>query len=93
MPDSLPERPDLDQLRRRAKELRDAARRGDAAALERFARHHPSRASGRRLRLRSPAKPPAVAVTGAYPPLLKSSTRTAPNCTSKMKCGAGSSAQ
>ena len=42
MSDSLPERPDLDQLRRRAKELRDAARRGDAAAVERFARHHPS---------------------------------------------------
>ena len=42
MSDSLPERPDLGQLRRRAKELRDAARRGDAAALERFARHHPS---------------------------------------------------
>ena len=42
MPDSLPERPDLSQLRRRAKELRDAARRGDPAALERFARHHPS---------------------------------------------------
>jgi len=42
MSDSLPGRPDLDQLRRRAKELRDAARRGDAAAWERFARHHPS---------------------------------------------------
>jgi ankyrin repeat protein len=42
MSDSLPERPDLSQLRRRAKELRDAARRGDTAALERFARHHPS---------------------------------------------------
>ena len=40
MSDSLPERPDLDQLRRRAKELRDAARAGDAAALERMARHH-----------------------------------------------------
>ena len=39
---SLPERADLDQLRRRAKELRDAARRGDAAALERFTKHHPS---------------------------------------------------
>jgi ankyrin repeat protein len=39
---SLPERPDLDQLRRQAKELRDAARQGDAAALERFARHHPA---------------------------------------------------
>jgi ankyrin repeat protein len=37
MPHSLPERPDLDQLRRQAKELRDAARRGDAGALERFA--------------------------------------------------------
>jgi ankyrin repeat protein len=33
MSDSLPERPDLAQLRRRAKELRDAARRGDAAAF------------------------------------------------------------
>ena len=42
MSDSLPERPDLGQLRRRAKELRDAARHGDAAALERLARHHPS---------------------------------------------------
>ncbi len=46
MSDSLPERPDLGQLRRRAKELRDAARRGDAAALERFARHHPSAPPG-----------------------------------------------
>jgi ankyrin repeat protein len=44
--DSLPERPDLDQLRRRAKELRDAARQGDVAALERFARHHPSAPGG-----------------------------------------------
>ncbi len=42
MSDSLPERPDLGQLRRQAKELRDAARRGDAAAWERFARRHPS---------------------------------------------------
>jgi Ankyrin repeats (many copies) len=42
MSDSLPERPDLGQLRRRAKELRDAARRGDSAALERMTRHHPS---------------------------------------------------
>ena len=42
MSDSLPERPDLGQLRRRAKELRDAARRGDAAALERFAGYHAS---------------------------------------------------
>jgi ankyrin repeat protein len=44
--DSLPERPDLDQLRRRAKELRNAARAGDAAALERFARQHPSATGG-----------------------------------------------
>jgi ankyrin repeat protein len=46
MSDSLAERPDLGQLRRRAKELRDAARRGDASALERFARHHPSAKRG-----------------------------------------------
>jgi ankyrin repeat protein len=44
--DSLPGRPDLGQLRRRAKELRDAARRGDAEALQRFARHHPSAPTG-----------------------------------------------
>jgi ankyrin repeat protein len=37
---SLPERPDLGQLRRQAKELRDAVRRGDAAAVERFGRYH-----------------------------------------------------
>ena len=42
MSQSLPERPDLDQLRRQAKELRDAAQRGDPAASDRFARHHPS---------------------------------------------------
>ncbi|HSR85557.1 MAG TPA: ankyrin repeat domain-containing protein [Streptosporangiaceae bacterium] len=36
---SLPERPDIGQLRRQAKELRDAARRGDAEALRRFTRH------------------------------------------------------
>jgi ankyrin repeat protein/ketosteroid isomerase-like protein len=42
MSTSLPERPDLDQLRRQAKELRDAARRGDQAAAERISRHHPS---------------------------------------------------
>jgi Ankyrin repeats (3 copies) len=41
VPDPIPERPDLGQLRRRAKELRDAARAGDAAALQRLARHHP----------------------------------------------------
>lgn len=35
---SLPPRPDLDQLRRQAKELRDTARAGDTAALERFTR-------------------------------------------------------
>jgi ankyrin repeat protein len=40
VPGSLPDKPNLGQLRRRAKELRDAARRGDAAALERLARHH-----------------------------------------------------
>jgi ankyrin repeat protein len=42
MYNSLPERADLGQLRRRAKELRDAARGGDRAAAERFSRHHPS---------------------------------------------------
>jgi ankyrin repeat protein len=36
MSDALPARPDLDQLRRRAKELRDAARAGDSAALARM---------------------------------------------------------
>ena len=41
MSDLLPERPDLDQLRRRAKELRDAARGGQLEARERVARHHP----------------------------------------------------
>ncbi len=42
----LPERPDLDQLRRQAKELRDGLRRGDAAAVERFGRHHPGALQG-----------------------------------------------
>jgi ankyrin repeat protein len=42
MSTSLPERPDHEQLRRQAKELRDAARRGDPDAVERFARNHPS---------------------------------------------------
>ena len=46
MPDPLPERPDLGQLRRRAKELRDAARAGDAAAVQRLARHHPAPPDG-----------------------------------------------
>lgn len=36
---SLPDRPNLDQLRRRAKELRDAARAGEPSALNRFASH------------------------------------------------------
>src|ERR1700733_3544215 len=40
MSTSLPERPNLDQLRRQAKELRDAARRGEADALDRF-EHYP----------------------------------------------------
>jgi hypothetical protein len=46
MSTSLPERPDLDQLRRQAKELRDAARHGDLGAAERFARHHRSAPPG-----------------------------------------------
>src|SRR6266851_4452227 len=46
MSGSLPERPDVGQLRRQAKELRDAARRGDAAAVERFGRHHPAALQG-----------------------------------------------
>jgi ankyrin repeat protein len=35
----FPDRVDLDQLRRQAKELRDAARGGEPAAVERIARH------------------------------------------------------
>jgi ankyrin repeat protein len=46
MSDPLPERPDLGQLRRQAKELRDGFRRGDAAAAERFGRHHPAALQG-----------------------------------------------
>jgi ankyrin repeat protein len=46
MSESLPERPDLEQLRRRAKELREAARRGDTRALARVARHHRSGGRG-----------------------------------------------
>jgi ankyrin repeat protein len=38
MPVSLPDRPNLDQLRRQAKELRDAARRGEPCALDRVTR-------------------------------------------------------
>jgi ankyrin repeat protein len=43
---SLPEHPDIDQLRRRAKELRDDARRGEPAAMQRFARQRRSAAPG-----------------------------------------------
>ena len=45
MSTSLPERPDLDQLRRQAKELRDAARRGDTDAMHLWAgtAHHLAR--------------------------------------------------
>ena len=50
MSDLLPERPDLGQLRRRAKELRDAARQGDPMALQRLARQHSS-AGGSAVRL------------------------------------------
>ena len=46
MSTSLPDHPDLDQLRRRAKELRDAARGGDPAAAERIRRYHPSASAG-----------------------------------------------
>ena len=46
MSTSLPERPDLRQLRRQAKELREAARCGDPDAIERFARHHPGAPQG-----------------------------------------------
>jgi ankyrin repeat protein len=40
MSNPIPERLDLGQLRRQAKELRDAARHGDTAAAERIARHY-----------------------------------------------------
>ncbi|HEX5301394.1 MAG TPA: ankyrin repeat domain-containing protein [Streptosporangiaceae bacterium] len=40
-PEALPSRPSLDQLRRRAKELRDAARAGDPVALARITAHTP----------------------------------------------------
>jgi ankyrin repeat protein len=39
---SLPDRPDLDQLRRQAKELRNAARRADPEALARLRAHRPA---------------------------------------------------
>ena len=44
--DQLPLRPSLDQLRRRAKELRDAARSGDPAALGRITAHAPAAKPG-----------------------------------------------
>ncbi|HVC81016.1 MAG TPA: ankyrin repeat domain-containing protein, partial [Chloroflexota bacterium] len=37
----LPARPNLDQQRKRARELLNAARAGDPEALRRFHRHHP----------------------------------------------------
>src|SRR5690606_26033496 len=42
----LPNDPSLDQLRERAKELRDRVRAGDPAALALLAEHHPKRAHG-----------------------------------------------
>ncbi len=44
--EALPPRPSLDQLRRRAKELRDAARSGDPAALGRIAARTPAARAG-----------------------------------------------
>jgi ankyrin repeat protein len=44
--DALPPRPSLDQLRRRAKELRDAARSGDPAALGRITGYAPAARAG-----------------------------------------------
>ncbi len=46
MSTSLPERPDLAQLRRQAKELRDDARRGESGAVERFIRQYRSAPQG-----------------------------------------------
>jgi ankyrin repeat protein len=43
MPTLLPERPDLDQLRRQAKDLHRAARAGNPQAVERFQTHLPLR--------------------------------------------------
>ena len=40
--EALPPRPSLDQLRRRAKELRDAARSGNPASLARITAHSPT---------------------------------------------------
>jgi len=39
---TLPQDPDLDQLRRRARELQRGVRRGEAAALDRVSRWHPT---------------------------------------------------
>jgi hypothetical protein len=50
----LPVRPDLGQLRRQAKELLRAGRRGDPPALAALARHHPS-----------PPEPPAAKLADA----------------------------
>ena len=44
--EALPPRPSLDQLRRRAKELRDAARSGDPVALGRIAARTPAAGPG-----------------------------------------------
>src|SRR5690348_8744570 len=44
--ETLPPRPSMDQLRRRAKELRDAARSRDPAALGRVAAHAPAARAG-----------------------------------------------
>ena len=44
--ETLPPRPSLDQLRRRAKELRDAARSGDPAVLARITAHTPAARAG-----------------------------------------------
>jgi hypothetical protein len=44
--DPLPLQPDLDQLRRRAKELRDAARSGNPGALGRITAHTPAATAG-----------------------------------------------
>jgi len=51
MPRSIPERPDPEQLRRQAKELRRAVAAGDPEARERARRHHP------RWRTASPDEP------------------------------------
>jgi len=46
MSSSLPDRTDLDQLRRQAKELRDAARSGEPTSLQRITRLTPIRQPG-----------------------------------------------